>query len=80
MKQNDDMKKAIKWERTASKKLCNALRKAGASEEMISLAAQGYYGDFTSPLATPILQLISDCRAEGLESVAKMAMKGDFDG
>lgn len=70
----------MKWERTASKRLCNALRKPGASKEMISVAARGYYGDFTSPLATPIMQLVEDCRAEGLESIAQMAMNGEFDG
>ena len=68
------------WERTASKKLAKALREAGAPKEMISLAAQGYYGDFTSPLATPISQLVSDCREEGLESVAIRAINGEFDG
>lgn len=61
-------------------KLTADLRAAGASEAMIMKAADGYYGDFTSPLAFPITQLVADARAEGLEMIALGAMDGEYDG
>jgi hypothetical protein len=65
---------------TPARRLAKALQDAGASERMIARAEGGYYGDFTSPLALPITQLVKDARAEGLEGIARRAMQGEFDG
>lgn len=48
--------------------------------EMEKRAREGYYGDFTSPLAFPMLQLVEDCRAKGYIRIAERAMNGEFDG
>jgi len=64
----------------AAARLTYALESVGAPAEMISLARAGYYGDFTSPLSFPILRLVADARAAGLERIAARAMLGDFDG
>lgn len=60
-------------------KLVAALTEARAPESMISKARTGYYDDFESTIATPILSLVSDCRAAGLNELAARAMAGDFD-
>lgn len=62
---------------TPAARLANALTKAGAPQEMIDRAATG---DFTSPLAFPITQLVKDLKAAGLEKIARRAMQGEFDG
>jgi hypothetical protein len=61
-------------------KLVAALRAAGAPQYMINKAAEGYYGDFTSPLASPITQLVEDAFALELNDIARRAMDGEFDG
>lgn len=43
-------------------------------------AREGYYGDFSSPLAMPITQLVIDCKAKGYDAIAQRAMNGEFDG
>lgn len=60
-------------------KLAQALRETGASNVMIARAEAGYYDDFKSPLATPIMQLVADARAEGFENIAIRAMNGEWD-
>ena len=65
---------------TPAEKLAAALVDAGAPHEMIKRAQEGYYGDFTSPLATPIMQLVADARAAGLLDIARDAVEGEFDG
>lgn len=64
----------------AAVRLVGALTDANAPTDMIAKAANGYYGDFTSQLATPIWQLVADAREAGLDVIAKQAMNGDFDG
>lgn len=64
----------------ASTRLTNVLLEANAPEHMIANAKEGYYGDFTSPLATPITQLVNDCYAYNMQAIAKFAMNGEFDG
>jgi hypothetical protein len=64
----------------ASERLAAALRKRNAPQEMIERAERGYYGDFTSPLATPITQLVLDATKAGLPSIALGARLGEFDG
>lgn len=47
---------------------------------MADKAAQGYYDDYLSPLATPCVQLVKDARQFGLHTIAERAMAGEFDG
>lgn len=63
----------------AKERLAAALSEAGLVE-MSERAAAGYYADFESPLATPIMQLVRDLQAVGAHDLAKRAMEGDFDG
>ena len=63
-----------------STRLTEALREANAPPDLIRKAEAGYYGDFTSPLATPIMQLVEDCRIHGLVALVERAMGGEFDG
>ena len=46
---------------------------------MAKRAEEGYYGDFTSPLATPKLDLIAACKRYGLDDIVQRVMDGDFD-
>jgi hypothetical protein len=64
----------------AANKLVAALKVAAAPGDMITRAEQGYYGDFTSPLDTPITQLVMDATKAGLPSIALRARQGEFDG
>jgi hypothetical protein len=63
----------------AAEKLAQALHAEGlfAMEEK---ARKGYYGDFTSPLAMPITQLIKELQSSGARALAERAMDGEFDG
>lgn len=63
----------------AAEKLELALREEGLNDMAVK-ASQGYYGDFTSPLAMPITQLVQDLLARGARKLAERAMNGDFDG
>lgn len=61
--------------------LAAELNKAGLGS-MAMLAAQGYYHDFLSPLATPCLQLAADLKAAGTPAALALLqrhMNGDFD-
>lgn len=64
----------------ARERLTIALIDAGASPVFITKAMSGYYGDFTSIMATPITLLVEDARAAGLDDIAARATKGEFDG
>lgn len=62
-------------------KLAQALREAGLLN-MSVLAANGYYHDFLSPLATPCIQLATDLAQVGTpEAMALRArhLNGEFD-
>ena len=51
--------------------------------EMADAAKEGYYGDFTSPLAMPITQLVSDLAKVNTDealALRQRAMDGEFDG
>ena len=63
----------------AAEKLAQALR-AAVLLDMEAKAREGYYGDFTSPLATPIIQLVNDLQARDATKLAQQAMNGEFDG
>lgn len=60
--------------------LARVLEEEGAPGHMVSLAAEGHYDDYRSPLATPELQLHADARAEGLPQIAAWVELGVFDG
>lgn len=47
---------------------------------MEAKARTGYYDDFKSPIATPMVQLVHDLQAAGKPDLAKRAMNGEFDG
>lgn len=59
--------------------LVKALTDANAPVAMIVRAQRGDFSDYDSDSATPITDLVNECRRFGLESVAKQAMNGDFD-
>ena len=62
-------------------RLAEALRTAGLLQ-MADQAAEGYYHDFLSPLATPCLQLAEDLAMAGTpEALALRArhLNGEFD-
>jgi hypothetical protein len=62
-----------------SEKLAEALSLAGAPQDMIARAEAGYYDDYKSPLATPIMALVIHARAAGLHTIAEQAKDGEFD-
>jgi hypothetical protein len=66
--------------RNTAEYLAAALRAAGAPDEMVAKATDGYYDDYRSPLAFPITQLVHDAVFFGLSEVAERARRGDFDG
>jgi hypothetical protein len=59
--------------------LARVLAAEGAPDWMVSLATEGHYDDFKSPLATPELQLHTDARANGLPQIAGWVEQGVFD-
>jgi hypothetical protein len=46
---------------------------------MIDDASRGRYDDFESDSATPIMDLVRDSRAAGLDDIAQRAINGEFD-
>jgi hypothetical protein len=64
---------------SAKEKLTEALMRANAPVEMVKDASRGRYDDFESDSATPIMDLVRDSRAAGLDDIAQRAMNGDFD-
>lgn len=63
---------------TTADNLAEALAEANAPVTMVAKARRGYY-DYRSPLAFPILQLVTDCREAGLTIIANRAINGEFD-
>jgi hypothetical protein len=71
--------------------LADALRKVGL-DDLATLASEGYYSDFGSPLAVPKMALAHHLAQEGLNAyenpdrkaailaLRKRVMGGDFDG
>lgn len=70
----------------AARHLADALNKEGFPAAMCLAAARGFYGDFTSTLAAPKMELVRDIRelkqipAEVRERLAARVMRGEFDG
>lgn len=48
--------------------------------QMIQRARAGYYDDFESELAAPMMKLVEDCRAMGFTDLAQRVIDGEFDG
>lgn len=63
-----------------TERLAAALKEANAPEAMVENAYSGKYDDYESDSATPINDLINDCRMFGLEGIRKRAIDGEFDG
>lgn len=63
-----------------TERLALALEAAGAPPYMVKRARSGYYDDYRSPLAGPIMQLVADAKAAGLVDIATRAAHGEFDG
>lgn len=62
-------------------KLAEALRAAGLAEMSVR-AAEGYYHDYLSPLATPELQLVADLEEAGTPAAMELRARvvdGEFD-
>lgn len=59
--------------------LADNLAAAGAPQGLVTQARSGYYHDYRSPLAFPIMQLVHDLQAVGLYELAERAKRGDFD-
>lgn len=64
----------------AQAKLMAALRAAEAPQQMIDAALDGRYDDYKSDHATPMVLLVQEARARGLEGIAQRAISGEFDG
>ena len=47
--------------------------------DRIGLAREGYYDDFKTPLATPLVTLYTDLMAAGHPAMAQRVVDGDFD-
>lgn len=62
-----------------SELLARALEEAGAPADMVRRAREDYYHDFKSPLAMPEMQLLSEARSYGLNSIAEGVMEGRWD-
>ena len=64
----------------AAQRLTIALVEANAPKEIVDLARDGMFGDFTSPYDMPITELVVKCESLGLHDIASRAKNGEFDG
>jgi len=64
---------------TTKECLVEALREAEAPIWIINEAREGRYDDFDGWSATPIMDLIDTCKANGLSNIAARARQGEFD-
>lgn len=62
-----------------SEKLAEALTHASAPTSMIQRAREGYYDEYKSSIATPIIALVQDARKYHLNNIALRAVNGEFD-
>lgn len=62
-----------------TERLAALLKQSGCPTDMVDRARSGYYDDYKSPLATPIVQLVNDLRTLGKEALAQRAIDGEFD-
>ena len=64
-------------------KLAQAMREAKLPQGIIANATAGYYDDFLSPLATPLLELAKDLLTIATPAALELRLRvirGDFDG
>ena len=61
-------------------RLVRDLKLFNAPGKMVEYARNGFYDDYESPIATPIIQLVKDCLDNGINEVADKAKNGDYDG
>jgi hypothetical protein len=47
--------------------------------KVINRCLSGAYGDFTSDFATPKMQMVTDLREVGLDSIAQDVINGKYD-
>lgn len=59
--------------------LADELGAAGASTDLVALAAAGYFHTYRSPLGRPEVQLMGLLTAAGLHELARRVLAGDFD-
>lgn len=64
---------------STKERLAKELEANSAPDWMIKNARNGQYDDFESSNATPIGQLVTDCRKAGLGALAQRAIDGEFD-
>lgn len=62
-----------------TKRLADALRAADAPASMIRAAEDGAYDEFKSGSEQPIVNLVHQCLAAGLDDIAQRAIDGEFD-
>ena len=62
-----------------TERLALVLTQAGAPRWMIDNARAGYYDDYKTTIATPIVRLCQDCTDAGLTDLADRARNGEFD-
>ena len=60
-------------------RLSVALAEANATPLMVQRALDGYYDDFKSPLATPLMALVEEARRQGLTDIVERVKAGEFD-
>jgi hypothetical protein len=63
-----------------TEKLARALEEVNAPQKMIDNARAGYYDDYKSPIAFPEMQLYTDAREAGLDSIVEGVKEGKWDG
>ena len=62
-----------------TERLAKALAAAGAPFDMIQKAKDGYYDDYKSSIAMPEVQLLTDARALGLDTIGQGVLNGEWD-
>ena len=60
-------------------RLARDLKLFNAPEKMIEYAKNGFYDDYESPIATPIIRLVQDCLENGINEIAERAKNGEYD-
>lgn len=66
-------------ERSTKQRLADDLVAAGAPADMVLRAQGGFYDDYESRIATPILSLVIDAHRSGLTQIALDAADGKYD-
>lgn len=64
---------------STKEKLARAMRTYNAPDKLIADALAGKFDDFESESATPIINLVGECRLLGLNELAERAINGEFD-